>query len=364
MTFSESDHLAMARALVLAERGLHTTTPNPRVGCVLVKRGEVVGEGWHQRAGAPHAEVVALEAAGPAARNATAFVTLEPCSHFGRTPPCAEALIAAGVTRVVAAMADPNPLVSGRGMERLRASGVQVETGLLEQQARALNPGFISRMTRGRPWLRLKAATTLDGKTALNNGTSQWITGPEARRDGQRWRARACAILTGIGTVRADNPRMTVREIPCERQPLRVLVDARLEVSPTALLLDQGHCLVACAIAAPDKVAALREVGVEVLCLPDAEGRVDLPALLRELARRGCNEIHAEAGVTLNGALLRDNLVDELLLYVAPMLVGDDALGLFGLPTLTGLEQAVRLDLHDVRKVGSDLRIIARPVVT
>lgn len=364
MTFSANDHVAMARALALAERGLYTTTPNPRVGCVLVNRGEIVGEGWHQRAGTPHAEVVALEAAGPAAREATAFVTLEPCSHFGRTPPCADALIAAGVTRVVAAMTDPNPLVSGRGMERLRASGVRVETGLLEQQARELNPGFIARMTRARPWLRLKAAATLDGKTALNNGISQWITGPEARRDGQRWRARACAILTGIGTVRADNPRMTVREIACERQPLRVLVDARLEVSPTALLLDQGNCLVACAIDAPDKAAALRGIGVEVLCLPGAGGKVDLLALLQELARRGCNEVHAEAGLALNGALLRDGLVDELLLYIAPMLAGDEARGLFGLPTLTGLEQAVRLDLHDVRKVGSDLRVIARPLVS
>lgn len=263
---------------------------------------------------------------------------------------------------MVAAMTDPNPLVSGRGMERLRASGVQVETGLLEQQARELNPGFISRMTRGRPWVRLKAAATLDGKTALNNGVSQWITGADARRDGQRWRARACAILTGIGTVKADNPRMTVREIPCERQPLRVLVDAHLEVSPTALLLDQGNCLVACAGQLPAKAAALRERGVEVLSLPDADGRVDLSALLQELARRGCNEIHAEAGSGLNGAMLHLGLVDELLLYVAPMLVGDDARGIFGLPALSGLDQGIRLDLQDVRKVGIDLRIIARPV--
>lgn len=364
MIFSESDHLAMTRALALAGRGLHTTTPNPRVGCVIVSHGRIVGEGWHQRAGTSHAEVVALTAAGSAAQDATAFVTLEPCSHFGRTPPCADALITAGITRVVAAMSDPNPLVSGRGMERLRASGVRVETGLLEQQARELNPGFISRMTRGRPWVRLKAAATLDGKTALNNGTSQWITGTAARRDGQRWRARACAILTGIGTVKADNPRMTVREIACERQPLRVLVDTHLEVDPAALLLDQGNCLVACAHEDPAKATRLRERGAEVLSLPDADGKVDLPELLRELARRGCNEIHAEAGLGLNGALLRQGLVDELLLYVAPMLLGDNAQGIFALPALSGLDQGVRLEFRDVRSIGTDLRIIARPAPT
>lgn len=362
MIFSESDHIAMARALALAERGLHTTTPNPRVGCVIVNQGQVVGEGWHQRAGTPHAEAVALAAAGSTARSATAFVTLEPCSHFGRTPPCADALISAGISRVVIAMTDPNPLVSERGIERLRTSGVQVDIGLLEQQAQELNPGFISRMTRGRPWVRLKAAATLDGKTALNNGISQWITGADARRDGQRWRARACAILTGIGTVKADNPRMTVREIPCERQPLRVLVDARLEVDSDALLLDHGNCLVACACELTDKAAVLRERGVEVLSLPDANGKVDLSALLQELAHRGCNEVHAEAGVGLNGALLHQGLVDELLLYIAPMLVGDDARGIFALPTLSGLDQSIRLDIQDIRKIGVDLRIIARPL--
>jgi len=361
MTFSAADHAVMARALALAARGLTTTTPNPRVGCVLVGAdGRIVGEGWHERAGAPHAEVVALQAAGAAARGACAYVTLEPCSHFGRTPPCADALIAAGVVRVVAAMEDPNPLVSGRGMERLRANGIQTAVGLLAEEARELNIGFVSRMTRARPWLRLKAAATLDGKTALANGTSQWITGPAARRDGHRWRARACAILTGIGTVREDDPRLNVREVACERQPLRVLVDARLDVAPDAKILDGGHCLIATAIDDPQRRARLEAHGAELVVLPNAAGKVDLAALLHELARRGCNEVHAEAGFKLNGSLLREGLVDELLLYVAPMLVGDHAQGLFNLAAMSSLGEAVRLRVHDLRQIGEDLRIVAR----
>jgi diaminohydroxyphosphoribosylaminopyrimidine deaminase/5-amino-6-(5-phosphoribosylamino)uracil reductase len=361
MTFSAADHAAMARALALAARGLTTTTPNPRVGCVLVGAdGRIVGEGWHERAGAPHAEVVALQAAGVAARGACAYVTLEPCSHFGRTPPCADALIAAGVVRVVAAMEDPNPLVSGRGMERLRANGIQTAVGLLAEEARELNIGFVSRMTRARPWLRLKAAATLDGKTALANGTSQWITGPAARRDGHRWRARACAILTGIGTVREDDPRLNVREVACERQPLRVLVDARLDVAPDAKILDGGHCLIATAIDDAQRRVRLEARGAELIVLPNAAGKVDLAALLHELARRGCNEVHAEAGFKLNGSLLREGLVDELLLYVAPMLVGDHAQGLFNLAAMSSLGEAVRLRVHDLRQIGEDLRIVAR----
>lgn len=350
----------MARALRLAARGLNTTTPNPRVGCVIVRDGLVIGEGWHQRAGEPHAEAIALGTAGEKARGATAYVTLEPCSHFGRTPPCADALIDAGVVRVVAAMGDPNPLVSGRGMERLRASGIVTELGLLENEARELNIGFVSRMSRGRPWLRLKAAASLDGKTALDNGVSQWITCSEARRDGHAWRARACAVLTGIGTVREDDPRLNVRDVACERQPLKILIDARLEVSPQARLLDDGHCLIVTASDDPAKSAQLRDRGAELVLLPNASGKVDLPLLMRELGDRGLNEVHAEAGLKLNGSLLREGCVDEILLYLAPMLIGDQAQGLFSLPTLSSLADARKLDMRDVRMIGRDLRIIAR----
>lgn len=350
----------MARALALAERGLQTTTPNPRVGCVLVRDGRIVGEGWHERAGEPHAEVHALRAAGERACGATAYVTLEPCSHHGRTPPCADALIAAGVARVVAALDDPNPQVAGRGLERLRAAGITTASGLLAEQARELNIGFISRMTRDRPWLRLKTAATLDGKTALNNGVSQWITGEAARRDGHHWRARACAVLTGIGTVRTDDPQLSVRAVPCTRQPLRVLVDARLEVPLSARILDGGNCLIATATDNRDKAAQLAERGAELICLPDARGKVDLPALLTELGRRGINEVHAEAGCGLNGSLLREGCVDELLMYFAPMLAGDAAQGLFRLPELTALDEAVRLKVIDLRTIGNDLRVIAR----
>ena len=351
----------MARALQLAARGLDTTSPNPRVGCVLVRDGEIVGEGWHERAGEPHAEIHALRAAAGAARGATAYVTLEPCSHFGRTPPCADALIDAGVTRVVVAMVDPNPLVGGRGLERLRATGIRTEYGLLEDEARELNIGFVSRMTRGRPWVRLKAAATLDGKTALENGVSQWITGAAARADGHRWRARACAVLTGIGTVREDDPQLTVRDVPCTRQPLRILVDAGLQVSLAARILQGAPILIATASADAARITALRDRGHEVLIVPDAAGKVDLPQLLLQLGARGLNEIHVEAGFKLNGSLMREGCVDEVLLYLAPMLVGDAAHGLFNLPALAALEGATRLDIRDLRMIGPDLRLIARP---
>lgn len=351
----------MARALALAAQGLNTTTPNPRVGCVIVRDGLTVGEGWHRRAGEAHAEALALHEAGEAARNATAYVTLEPCSHYGRTPPCADALIAAGVTRVVVAMEDPNPLVSGRGMERLRASGIITAHGLLESEARELNIGFNSRMTRGRPWLRLKAATTLDGKTALHNGVSQWITGPAARADGHRWRARACAILTGIGTVHADNPALTVRAVPCERQPVRVLIDARLEVEPAARILLGDPIIIATASQDAEKCARLTDAGHRVLHLPNDGGKVDLSALMIELGRLNFNEVHVEAGFKLNGSLLREGCVDELLLYLAPMLVGDAAQGLFNLAALTHLDAGLRLDIRDLRQLGDDFRVIARP---
>ncbi|MBW7902328.1 MAG: bifunctional diaminohydroxyphosphoribosylaminopyrimidine deaminase/5-amino-6-(5-phosphoribosylamino)uracil reductase RibD [Rhodocyclaceae bacterium] len=358
--FSAADHEHMARALRLAERGLFTTSPNPRVGCVLVKDGAVVGEGWHERAGEAHAEVHALRAAGAAAAGATAYVTLEPCNHHGRTPPCVDALIAAGVARVVAAMADPNPLVAGQGLARLAAAGIATASGLLENEAHELNVGFVARMTRGRPWLRLKVAASLDGRTALENGESQWITGAEARRDGHRWRARACAVLTGVGTVRDDDPRLTVRDVDTTRQPLRVVVDSRLETPPTARILDGGKVLLIGAVADAARAAALSARGAEVLLLPDAAGKVDLAAALAELARRGINEVHAEAGFRLNGSLLREGLVDELLLYLAPSLIGDAARGLFALPALASLADKRTLQWRDVRRIGADLRIVAR----
>ncbi len=362
MTASADDYRWMARALVLAERGLFTTTPNPRVGCVIVRDERIIGEGWHVRAGEPHAEVHALAMAGAAARGATAYVTLEPCSHHGRTPPCAEALVKAGVSRVVAAMQDPNPLVAGRGLARLQEAGIEVLSGVQEAEARELNIGFVSRMTRGRPWLRLKAAATLDGKTALDNGVSQWITGDDARRDAHRWRARSCAVLTGIGTVRDDDPQLNVRAIPTDRQPLRVVVDARLETPLNAKVLDGGKVLIAGATDNPERIAALLRRGADVLILPNDGGKVDLPALLAELGRRGINEVLAESGFKLNGSLLREGCVDELILYLAPSLVGDAARGLFNLPPLTSLADKRQLAFHDVRQVGRDLRILARPV--
>ena len=362
MSFTAADHAHMARALQLAEQGLWTTTPNPRVGCVLVSNGEIIGEGWHVKAGEPHAEVHALRMAGEHARGATAYVTLEPCAHFGRTPPCAKGLIEAGVGRVVAAMQDPNPLVAGKGLAMLADAGIATATGLLESEARELNIGFVSRMTRGRPWLRLKAAASLDGKTALNNGVSQWITGPEARRDGHRWRARACAILTGIGTVRDDDPLLNVRDVETSRQPLRVVVDSRLEMPLTARMLQSGGpVLIAAAVDDPVRRAALQAQGAEVLCLPNPHGKVALPDLLLALGQRGINEVHAEAGFKLNGSLLREGLVDELLLYLAPCLIGHDAAGLFNLPALTALTNKTQLKIRDLRQLGQDIRLIARP---
>ncbi len=351
----------MARALRLARKGLFTTTPNPRVGCIVVRDGAVVGEGWHRHAGEAHAEIHALTAAGKLARGATAYVTLEPCSHHGRTPPCAEALIAAGVARVVAAMRDPNPLVGGNGLEKLRAAGIACADGLMEVEARELNIGFVSRMTRGRPWVRLKVAASLDGKTALNNGKSQWITGPEARRDGHAWRARACAILTGAGTVRDDDPRLTVRDVDTDRQPLRVVVDSHLETPPGARILEGGSALVAAASEDAAKIAALRTAGAEVIVLPNPHGKVDLPRLLQALAERGVNELHVEAGHRLNGSLLREGLVDELLLYFAPTLLGSGR-EMFPLPELTDLAGRHDLKIVDLRRIGADIRILARPL--
>jgi diaminohydroxyphosphoribosylaminopyrimidine deaminase/5-amino-6-(5-phosphoribosylamino)uracil reductase len=303
---------------------------------------------------------VALRAAGEAARGAVAYVTLEPCCHHGRTPPCVDALIDAGVARVVAAMKDPNPLVAGAGLAKLQGAGIAAEAGVLEEKARELNIGFVSRMQRSRPWVRLKIAATLDGKTALANGASQWITGPEARADGQAWRARACAILTGIGTVRTDDPRLTVRESAVSRQPLRIVVDSHLGIRPQANVLAGGGAMVVSARENPTAVSALQASGNETLVIPGADGRVDLAALMRELGARALNEVHVEAGPILNGALLRDGLVDELLLYFAPSLLGDRARGMFDLPELSSLSRRHGLDLRDVRRIGADLRILAR----
>jgi diaminohydroxyphosphoribosylaminopyrimidine deaminase/5-amino-6-(5-phosphoribosylamino)uracil reductase len=352
--FSGLDSALMARALALAERGLYTTTPNPRVGCVIAQGNRIVGEGWHERAGAPHAEAAALAAAGAAAQGATAYVTLEPCHHHGRTPPCAEALARAGIARVVAAVRDPNP-AARHGAEALAAAGVRVEFGLLEEAARELNIGFFSRMTRGRPWVRMKIAATLDGRTALADGRSRWITGPEARADGHRWRARACALLTGIGTVKADDPQLTVRRIETPRQPLRVVVDSRLEISDSARILAGERVLIFAA------KGGRTPPNADVVVLPNARGKVELPAMLEELARRGVNELHVEAGFRLNGSLVREGCVDEFLIYLSASLLGDAAQGMAELPAAAALDERLRLRIHSVERVGEDLRLIARP---
>jgi diaminohydroxyphosphoribosylaminopyrimidine deaminase/5-amino-6-(5-phosphoribosylamino)uracil reductase len=352
--FSAFDHAMMRRALALAEKGMYTATPNPRVGCVLVQGDSVVGEGWHEKAGAPHAEAHALVQASAAARGATAYVSLEPCNHHGRTPPCAQALIKAGVARVVAAMRDPNP-GSKRGGEALAAAGIPFETGLLEEEARELNIGFVSRMTRGRPWVRMKIAATLDGRTALANGSSQWITGPEARKDGHRWRARACAIATGGGTVRTDDPQLTVREVETTRQPLRVVIDSQVETPAKAKVLQGDKALLFAAVKGKSLPNA------EIVVLANAGGKVDLQKMLQELGRRGINELHVEGGFKLNGSLVREGCVDEFLIYLNPSLLGDSAQGMVNLAEMASLDQRVKLDLRSVDRIGGDLRIIARP---
>jgi diaminohydroxyphosphoribosylaminopyrimidine deaminase / 5-amino-6-(5-phosphoribosylamino)uracil reductase len=354
-----TDSDLMARALRLAEQGMYTTTPNPRVGCVVARGAQILGEGWHERTGEAHAEVRALADArerGNDPRGATAYVTLEPCNHHGRTPPCTEALLTAGIGRVVAAMRDPNPQ-AGRGADRLRAAGVEVDIGLREDEARDLNPGWIKRMQTGKPWLRLKIAASLDGRTALQNGTSQWITGAVARADGHRWRARACAILTGIGTVRQDDPRLTVRDVATSRQPLKVVVDRHAEMASTARLLSDGAVLVFSAVAPK----APWPPHVQSQILPDGNGRIDLAAMLDVLGRRGINEVQVEAGAKLNGALLAAGLADELLIYLAPCLFGDPARGMLDRAVpIAGLDERVRLQVRDVAPVGEDWRIVAR----
>ena len=361
--FSADDTVYMARALHQAEHGLRTTAPNPRVGCVLVNDGTVVGEGWHERTGEPHAEIVALQQAGALAAGATAYVTLEPCCHHGRTPPCTDALIAAGVTRVVAAMEDPNPEVAGKGLAALRAAGIDAAAGLLAAAAQRLNAGFVMRMRQGRPWVRCKLAMSLDGRTAMASGESRWITGDAARRDVHRLRARSDAIMTGIGTVLADDPSLTVRLDDVDddfRQPLRVILDSRLRTPPDASLLDlPGETLIITAAADAENEARLTRSGIRVVTLPLQAGQLDLAAAMKYLGSLQINEVHLEAGATLCGALLQAGLVDELVIYMAPHLMGDTAHGLFVLPGLEQMAQRVKLSISDVRAVGDDWRITA-----
>jgi len=358
----------MNLALRLAAQGLYTTQPNPRVGCVIVRDHQIVGQGAHLKAGEPHAEVFALRQAGALTEGADVYVTLEPCSHFGKTPPCVQAVLAAKPKRVIIAMQDPNPLVAGRGVAALRAQGIEVVVGLLEQEAVALNAGFVSRMTRGLPYVRSKIAASLDGRTALSNGKSQWITGTAARRDVQHWRAQSCVILTGIGTVLADDPSMTVRLDPTMRQPMRVVVDSRLQVPLDSKILEpsmlaHSPVLVAYAADTQQRAAALAAKGVELVAMPNQAQQVDLQQLLQVLAQRGVNEVLVEAGQGLNGALLHAGLIDEFIFYYAPKLMGSAAHGMFAMPEFTAMQQVPDLQVLDVRQVGNDIRVRAKPVV-
>lgn len=360
-----NDQFYMARALRLAKKGLYTASPNPRVGCVLVRDDAVIGEGWHRRTGDAHAEIVALNSVvdfgHQHARAATAYVTLEPCSHHGRTPPCVQALIAAGITRVVVAMVDPNPKVAGSGIKQLEAAGIQVDVAVCEQDARELNVGFIKRMTQNKPLVRCKLAMSLDGRTAMASGESQWITSKAARHDVQYWRARSDAVLTGIGTVLADDPRLTVRgefESCLDAQPLRVVADSGLRTPADARLFVDADGDVLVMTAEGQDVPPAYPAEVHGLALKD--GRLDLGQLMTELARREINEVHVEAGAQLSGALLQAGLVDELLIYMAPMLMGSSARGLLDMPGLDQLSDALALDIFEIRAVGSDVRIRAR----
>jgi diaminohydroxyphosphoribosylaminopyrimidine deaminase / 5-amino-6-(5-phosphoribosylamino)uracil reductase len=363
MNFSAEDHAFMARAIALTERGRDTATPNPSVGCVIAKGGRILGEGWHERAGEPHAEVHALRACTESPEGATVYLSLEPCAHEGRTPPCADQLIEARVARVVAALEDPNPLVHGHGATKLRDGGVRVDLGLMAAQAEEAHRGFLHRMRHGRPWMRIKAAASLDGRIALANGESQWITGLAARRDVHALRARSCAMLTGIGTVLRDDPELTVRHVPCARQPRRVLIDSRLDLAPTAKILKGEPLLIFTVSTDAAKRRALEALGAEVMTAPTdrhAAGKTDLVAIARELGARGFNEVTVETGTKLMGSLLAAGVIDELVLYLAPKLFGDSGQGLFALPEMTRLEQAIKPRIVEVRHVGEDLRITAR----
>ena len=364
---SATDRRHMTRALDLARRGLYSTDPNPRVGCVIARGGRVVGEGWHRYAGEPHAEIHALAAAGGDSRGATAYVTLEPCRHTGRTGPCTRGLIEAGVAKVVAAMPDPDPRVAGQGFAKLSEAGIEVEAGLLEASARALNRGFVSRHERGRPWVRCKLAATLDGRTATAAGESRWITGEAARADVHRLRAQAGAVLTGIGTLLADDPRLdarledTGRPVPPMRPPMRVIVDSRLRTPPAARVLSAPGDVLIATTGDAGRRGALVEAGAEIVPLPDAGGRVSLPALMAALAGRGVNEVHTECGPVLAGALLESALVDEIVVYLAPALLGGAARGMFTLPGVAAMRDRIGLEITGVSRLGADLRIDAVP---
>ena len=364
MTFSAQDTLHMTSALALAREALFLTSPNPRVGCVIVgANGTVLGSGHTQRAGEAHAEVMALrdaQAKSHDVKGATAYVTLEPCSHQGRTGPCCDALAATGVAHVVVAVQDPNPLVAGEGIARLRAAGVQVSVGLLVNEAQELNIGFFKRMTHGTPWVRMKVAASLDGQTALDNGVSQWITSAPARDDGHVWRARACAVLTGIGTVHEDDPQLDVRAVHTPRQPTLVVMDSQLETPLTAkLFTPQRAVWIYCATDNAERRQALEAKGAQVICLPNPSGKVDIVAMLKDLGQKQINEVHVEAGHKLNGSLLREGLVDELLTYLAPKLMGQGR-GMTNLGPFTTLGDAKALSFHEVTQIGPDLRILAR----
>jgi len=351
----------MSHALRLAEKGLFTTSPNPRVGCVIVNGGKVVGTGWHERVGEPHAEIYALQEAGDLARGATVYVTLEPCSHHGRTPPCVDALIRAGVCKVVMAMDDPNPHVNGQGKERLQKAGIEIQTGLLADEAKQLNIGFVSRMRHGRPWVRTKIATSLDGRTALKNGKSQWITSESARQDGHKWRARSCAILTGISSVRKDDPQLTVRYIETSRQPIRIVVDSNLEIPLQAKLLQNADTTWIYTVQTnKEKIHRLEDIGAHIVVLPDSVGKVDLKAMMVKLAEAGINELLVEAGPVLNGALVTAGLVDEIVFYFAPSLLGNSAQAMVAMPEITDLSEKYDLQMTDIRKIGVDIRLMAK----
>ncbi len=370
--WSFADRELMSRALELAARGLYTTEPNPRVGCVLVRGEQVVGEGWHVQAGEGHAEVNALAQAGERARGATAYVTLEPCSHFGKTPPCADALIKAGVSRVVAAMQDPNPRVAGKGLQRLRDAGIEVTCGLLEEQARELNPGFIKRMQQGLPWVRVKLAMSLDGRTAMASGESKWITGPAARADVQRLRARSGAVISGADSVLLDDSALTVRAselglsadeaaAAVQRQPLRVLIDSLRRVPLEQRFFREAGPTLVISTSAEQAAESYQSIGSELLALPGDDGKVDLVTVLRNLAERGCNEVLVEAGAGLSGAFWRAGLVDELIVYMAPRLLGSQARPLMQLP-FESMSEAMDIAVTDMRAIGQDWRITARPI--
>ncbi|WP_230209792.1 bifunctional diaminohydroxyphosphoribosylaminopyrimidine deaminase/5-amino-6-(5-phosphoribosylamino)uracil reductase RibD [Solemya velum gill symbiont] len=365
------DHAWMSRALKLARLGLYTTDPNPLVGCVIVKDDALVAEGWHQKAGDPHAEKIALAAAGEEARGATLYVTLEPCCHHGKTPPCSDVVIKAGVARVVIAMQDPNPLVAGKGVSQLQDAGIEVECGVLEQQARELNPGFVSRMERGRPWVRCKLAMSVDGRTAMANGESKWITSDASRKDVHRLRARSSAVVTGIGTLLADDPSLNVRLNDEELSgvtldapltlPLRVIMDADLRTPPDARVLQlEGDTLIVTASTDSERSRALADTGTELLVIDRESGHLDWQHLLRELTERQINDVLIEAGATIAGSALRAGIIDELVLYMAPYLMGDDARGLVHLPGLDTMEQRIELQLTDLRQLGNDMRMTYR----